>query len=170
MAKRASVAPKERINVTFKPAIGDAQEEVELPLKLLVAGDFWQRDDPRPIEERKPINIDKDNFNEVLAKQNLSIELAVPNRLSEENDDELAVRLHLASLRDFSPEGIVNQVPELRQLLELREALVALKGPLGNLPAFRKVIESVLTDDASREKILKELKGETVSRESGENA
>jgi type VI secretion system protein ImpB len=47
MAKEGSVAPKERINVTFKPATGNAQEELELPLKLLVLGDFTQRADDR---------------------------------------------------------------------------------------------------------------------------
>lgn len=58
MAKEGSVAPKERINVTFKPALGDAQEEIELPLKLMVLGDFTQRADDRKIEDRKPVSID----------------------------------------------------------------------------------------------------------------
>ena len=49
MAKEGSVAPKERINVTFKPATGGAQEEIELPLKLMVLGDFTQRADDRKI-------------------------------------------------------------------------------------------------------------------------
>ena len=97
MAKEGSVAPKERINVTFKPATGGAQEEIELPLKLMVLGDFTQRADDRKIEDRKPISIDKNNFDEVLGKQELSLTFAVPNRLQdEETDDELPV-LMLAS-------------------------------------------------------------------------
>ena len=66
MASAGSVAPKERINITYKPATGDAQAEVELPLKLLVVGDYTQRADDRPVEERAPINVDKDNFQDVL--------------------------------------------------------------------------------------------------------
>ena len=62
MATAGSVAPKERINITYKPATGDAQAEVELPLKLLVVGDYTQRADDRPVEERAPINVDKDNW------------------------------------------------------------------------------------------------------------
>ena len=62
MAKEGSVAPKERINVTFKPATGNVQEEQELPLKLMVLGDFTQRADDRKVEDRKPISIDKNNF------------------------------------------------------------------------------------------------------------
>lgn len=158
MAKEGSVAPKERINVTFKPATGGAQEEIELPLKLMVLGDFTQRADDRKIEDRKPISIDKNNFDEVLGKQELSLTFAVPNRLQdEETDDELPVQLRINSMKDFNPAAVVDQVPELKKLMELRDALVALKGPLGNAPAFRKVIESVLSDDDSRDRVLGEL-------------
>ncbi|AMR65161.1 type VI secretion system contractile sheath small subunit [Aquipseudomonas alcaligenes] len=158
MAKEGSVAPKERINVTFKPATGGAQEEIELPLKLMVLGDFTQRADDRKIEDRKPISIDKNNFDEVLGKQELSLTFAVPNRLQDEDtDDELPVQLRINSMKDFNPAAVVDQVPELKKLMELRDALVALKGPLGNAPAFRKAIESVLSDDDSRDRVLGEL-------------
>lgn len=158
MAKEGSVAPKERINVTFKPATGNAQEEIELPLKLMVLGDFTQRADDRKIEDRKPISIDKNNFDEVLGKQELSLTFNVPNRLQdEEGSEELPVQLRINSMKDFNPAAVVDQVPELKKLMELRDALVALKGPLGNAPAFRKAIESVLSDDDSRDRVLGEL-------------
>lgn len=158
MAKEGSVAPKERINVTFKPATGGAQEEIELPLKLMVLGDFTQRADDRKIEDRKPISIDKNSFDEVLAKQELNLTFAVPNRLQDDAEgDDMAVQLHINSMKDFNPANVVDQVPELKKLMELRDALVALKGPLGNAPAFRKAIESVLADDDSRDRVLGEL-------------
>ncbi|MNE83688.1 hypothetical protein D3C80_1805250 [compost metagenome] len=82
----------------------------------------------------------------------------MPNRLQDEpGDEELAVRLRIESMKDFNPANLVEQVPELQKLMELRDALVALKGPLGNAPAFRKAIESVLADDDSRERVLAEL-------------
>ncbi|MBD9425985.1 type VI secretion system contractile sheath small subunit [Pseudomonas sp. PDM15] len=158
MAKEGSVAPKERINVTFKPATGGAQEEIELPLKLMVLGDFTQRADDRKIEDRKPISIDKNNFDEVLGKQELNLTFSVANRLQDEQGaDELPVQLRINSMKDFNPAAVVDQVPELKKLMELRDALVALKGPLGNAPAFRKAIESVLADDDSRDRVLSEL-------------
>ena len=158
MAKEGSVAPKERINITFKPATGNAQEEIELPLKLLVLGDFTQRADERKVEDRKPIGIDKSNFDEVLAKQELGLTINVPNRLQDGAEGEdLGVSLQVNSMKDFNPASLVEQVPELKKLMELRDALVALKGPLGNAPAFRKAIESVLADDDSRERVLGEL-------------
>ncbi|MPQ71077.1 MULTISPECIES: type VI secretion system contractile sheath small subunit [unclassified Pseudomonas] len=158
MAKEGSIAPKERINVTYKPAIDGVKEEIELPLKLIVLGDFTQRTDDRKIEDRKPISIDKNNFDEVLAKQTLSLDIAVPNRLLENNtEDELAINLEIKSMKDFSPACLVEQVPELKKLMELRDALVSLKGPLGNTPAFRKSIEEALGDVGDRGRVLAEL-------------
>ena len=158
MAKEGSVAPKERINVTFKPATGGAQEEIELPLKILAIGDYTHRKDERKVEDRKPISIDKMTFDEVLAKQDLQVTLSVPNRLQDEtNSEELAVDLRVGSMKDFNPASLVEQVPELKKLMVLRNALIALKGPLGNTPAFRKAIEGVLADDESRNRVLGEL-------------
>ena len=157
MAKEGSVAPKERVNIVYKPATGDAQEEVELPLKLMMIGDYTLQADDRPIEDRKPINIDKDNFNEVMRKQELNVDLNVANKLSGEEGDEMSVNLKFGSLKDFQPENVARQVPELSKILEVREALTALKGPLGNVPAFRKMIQSALTDEDASEKLLKEL-------------
>ena len=157
MSKEGSVAPKERVNIVYKPATGDAQEEVELPLKILMMGDYTGRPDDRPLEERKPINIDKDNFNEVMTQQKLGAAVNVADKLSGEAGAEMSLDLKFKTLADFTPEGIVNQVPELRKLLELRTALNALKGPLGNIPAFRKKIQTLLGDDGARQKLMGEL-------------
>ncbi len=157
MVSEGSVAPKERVNITYKPATGDAQAEVELPLKVLVLGDFTQKADDRPVDERKPINIDKDNFNDVLKAQKLSIDLTVPNKLVADSQDNMAVSLKFDSLRDFEPDAIVENVPELKEIIELRNALKSLKGPLGNVPDFRKKLQALIDDDATRAKLLAEL-------------
>jgi len=158
MAKEGSVAPKERVNIVYRPATGDAKEEVELPLKLLVMGDFTLRADDRMVEEREPINIDKDNFNEVLKAQNLKLDITIPNKLSEDPEEEISLGLKFESLADFGPEAIVKNTPELNKLLELREALTSLKGPMSNRPEFRKKIQELVKDEAAREQLLKELK------------
>jgi type VI secretion system protein ImpB len=157
MAKDTSVAPKERINVTFKPATGGPKEEIELPMKVMVVGDFLQRHDPRNLIDRKPVSINKNNFEEVLAKHDLSLQIAVPDRLRDNAEGDIPVHLAFRGMRDFEPAGIAEQVPEMRKLLRLRDALVSLKGPMGNIPAFRKAIEEVLTDDRQRGMIMKEL-------------
>lgn len=158
MAKEGSVAPKERVNIVYRPATGDAKEEVELPLKLLVMGDFTLRADDRMVEEREPINIDKDNFNEVLKAQNLKLDITIPDKLSEDPEEEMSLSLKFESLADFGPEAIVKNTPELNKLLELREALTSLKGPMSNRPEFRKKIQKLIKDEATREQLLKELK------------
>lgn len=157
MAKEASVAPKERVNIVYRPLDGDAKEEVELSLKVLVLGDFTGSQDDRSIENRKPINIDKDNFDDVLKASKIKAALSVPNKVSSDADADLAVNLNFNQLSDFEPDSIIQQIPELRQLKELREALKALKGPLGNAPEFRKKIQDLIKDEKAREQLLKEL-------------
>ncbi len=157
MAKESSVAPKERVNIVYRPATGDAKEEVELPLKMLVMGDFTGSPDDRPLEKRETNNIDKDNFEEVLKAQGISLNLTVPNRLSGKPDEEMSVKLKVGSMKDFGPEAVAQQVPELKRLQELREALASLKGPLSNVPEFRKKIQDLVKDEDARKKLLKEM-------------
>lgn len=166
-----TIAPKERVNITYKPATGGQGEEVELPLKILMIGDYTGREDDTPVDERKPVNINPDNFNEVMKEQKLEISINVADKLSEnaEEDAELPVNLKFQSIDDFSPESIVQQVPEMRKLMELRTALTALKGPLGNFPAFKKRLQGLLDDDQSREALLKEIGGGSDDGESSDN-
>lgn len=156
-----SVAPKERVNIRYRPATGNVKEDVELPLKLLVVGDYTGRADDRPVDERSLVNINKDNFDDVLKSHSLGMDLQVENRLAEDaGDEKMSVSLKFDRLRDFEPEAIVQQVPELKKLLEMREALVALKGPLGNVPAFRKLLQNVIEDETARQRFLSEVTGD----------
>jgi len=157
MAKQGSVAPKERVNIVYKPATGGAKEEVELPLKVMVMGDFTLRDDETPVENRKAINVDKDNFDDVLAAQNIRLNTTVQSILSGEPDAQLTVDLDFKSMKDFDPDAIVRKIPELKKLVNLRDALRALKGPLGNVPDFRKKIQELVQDEGTRARLLKEL-------------
>ena len=154
MAKEGSVAPKERVNIVYKPATGDAQAEVELPLKLTVLGDFTHRQDDRPLEDRAPIAVDKDNFNDVLKAQDVKLDIVVANKLVEDEEASMPVSLSFATIKDFEPDAIAAQVPELAELLKLRESLKALKGPLSNIPDFRKKVQEVVKDEAARDQLL----------------
>jgi len=157
MAKEGSVAPKERVNIVYKPATGDAKEEVELPLKTLVTGDFTLRDDDTPVEDRKTINVDKDNFDDVLNGQDVRLNTTVKSTMSDEPDAQLTLDLDFKNMKDFDPDAIVQKIPELKKLIDLRNALKALKGPLGNVPAFRKKIQELVQDEGTRARLLKEL-------------
>jgi len=153
-----SVAPKERVNITYRPAAEGAQEEVELPFKILVLGDLTGRPDERPLDEREPIAVDKDSFDKVMAAQALAVDISVPNALTgEPAGAELAVSLRFNGLADFRPDNIAAQVPELRRLLDLRAALVALKGPVVNVPGFVRKIRELMKDPEQRARLLREL-------------
>jgi type VI secretion system protein ImpB len=156
MARRGSVAPKERINIVYKPKIS-GDEDVELPFKMLIMADLTGKPNDIPVEDRKPLNIDKDNYKDVLKSLDLGVDVNVPDRVSGEEDAQLPVSLRFKSLKDFTPEGIAHQVPELQRLLDLRDALSSLKSPLGNRPQFRKRIQAILSDDKARQQLLEEL-------------
>lgn len=153
MGKQQSTAPKERINITYRPAT-NTKEQKELPFRMAILGDFTSRADDTPLEERKMIRVDKDNFNEVMASQKLSLDVNVSNKLTGQPGDEMGVSLKFATLKDFEPEQIARQVPELRNLLETREALTALKAPLANKRDFQKKIQDIVKDEETRKKLM----------------
>lgn len=157
MSSESTTPPKERVNIVYKPATAGANEEVELPLKVLMMGDYTGRTKDVPLEDRLPIGVNKENFAEVMRQQALGITLDVDDKLSREPDARMQVELNFASLRDFEPEGIVQQIEPLQRLLAVREALRALKGPMGNMPAFRKKIQTLLRDAKSRQQLAEEL-------------
>ena len=159
MPKDASVAPKERVNIVYKSHTGDRVDEVELPLKLLMVGDFTGRLSDEVVEERAIKNLNKDNFDDVMKSYSLGLNFGVANKLDENaaEGEEIPVDLRFNSIKDFSPDSVAQQVPELNSLLELRKELLALKGPLGNVPAFRKTIQSILADEGTRKAIEEEL-------------
>jgi len=158
MAKKntGSVAPKERINISYKPATGNARESVELPFKMLVLGDFLGRPDDRVVEDREPIDVNKNNFDQVMTDANLHLSIGVKNHLSQRGDD-LTIDIDVKTLKDLEPDSLMKSVPELRKVYELRESLLALKGPLGNNPQMRRAIISMVKDSDKRGKLLKEI-------------
>jgi type VI secretion system protein ImpB len=161
MATESSVAPKERVNIVYKSATGNNETNVELPFKQVVIGQFTSEEGADRLEDKKPISINKDNFNDVLNAHKVNVQYSVPNTLSKDPDGELNVSLNFNTMEDFGPEKVAQAVPELDKLLKLREALIALKRPLNNIPEFRKKIQNLIDDVNQREKLLAELGLET---------
>lgn len=156
-SKDGAVAPQERVNIKYRTETNGEPEEVELPLRLLVTGDFTGRPDLTPVEERKPISIDKNNFDDVLRSQRVGLDVQVDNVVSGKPDQQLHAKLQFDSLKDFEPESVARQIPELRELLELREALTELKGPLSQNAEFRRKLQKLLDEEGVRGSLLDEI-------------
>lgn len=157
MGVKGSVSPKERVNIVYRSEIGDSKEEVELPLKVLVLGDFSFKENGMPVEDREIVDVNKENFDDILEGHELSLDIDVADKLSGKKDKTIPVHLDFNSIKDFNPDNIISQVPALQKVVDLRKAIISLKGPLGNIPAFRKQIQSILGDDSKRDQLMKEL-------------
>ncbi|EEU7143127.1 type VI secretion system contractile sheath small subunit, partial [Campylobacter coli] len=131
---------------------------VELPLKLMVMANLKGKNET-PLEEREILQINKINFDQVMRKLDITTSFSVKNTLGT-GAEELDVKLNIASMKDFSPDSLAKQIPELNKLLQLREALMALKGPMGNIPDFRKAVLEALKNEKTKEKLLLEIKQE----------
>ena len=151
-----SNAPKERINISYKAKTNGAAADVELPLKLMVMSNFTSDTNNIPLEEREPVSINKVNFNKVMEQMGITTNFNVKNTISPDAD-EMSINLNIKSMTDFSPDNIVKQVPELQKLMALREALTALKGPMGNVPEFRKKLLAILRDAEKKEQLMLEI-------------
>ncbi|EAH7188302.1 type VI secretion system contractile sheath small subunit [Campylobacter lari] len=153
-----SSAPKERINITYKAKTNGQNAEIELPLKLMIMANLTGKN-KQNLEDREIVSINKINFNQVMQKLDIKTQFNVKNTLGGDAE-ELDINLKISSMKDFSPDNIVQQVPELNKLMRLREALMALKGPMGNIPNFRKAVLDALKNEKTKEQLLLEIKKE----------
>jgi len=159
MAKNRSFQdeiPPSRVNIRYHNKV-TGQEKVELPLKLLLVGDYTFRDDDTPLEERKKINVNKDNFDDVMREQGLKLDMVVPNRISGEEDDEIRVQFDVDSLKAMTPDEVVNRIPELNKLMEVRDLLTELKARVITNRKFRIALEKIVKDEVQLESIMQEL-------------
>jgi type VI secretion system protein ImpB len=148
-----------RVQITYDVETGGAIEVKELPFVMGVMGDFTgMPTDPLPkMKERKFVEVNPDNFDQVLENMKPHLAFAVENKLSEDPDaPKLKVDLNFKSMDDFSPEAVARQVGPLRQLLELRDRLSDLRGSMqGN-----DKLEELLRESVSDKDKLEKLRGE----------
>lgn len=150
--------PKARVNIKLDLHTGGAQKKVELPLKLLVLGDYGNGRDTRSLAEREKVSINKINFDAVLADFNPKARIAVENTLSDDGS-ELPVDLDFRSMDDFKPEAVASRVPELRALMAARNLLRDLKSNLLDNATFRRELEKILKDPDLSERLRADLQG-----------
>lgn len=148
--------PKARINLKLSLHTGGAQKKVELPLKLLVTGDFSNGQDYRPLSERTKINVNKNNLGSVLSELSPSVNLTVENTLADDGSEE-NICLSFKDMKDFEPEQVARQIPQLKAMLAMRSLLRDLKSNLLDNATFRKELEVILCDPALSNELRTEL-------------
>jgi type VI secretion system protein ImpB len=136
-----------RVQITYDVEVGGAIETKELPFVMGVLGDFsGQPKDPLPkVKERKFINIDRDNFNEVLKGMSPRVQMQVDNRLKDDGT-QLGVELQFKKLEDFEPENVVEQVAPLKTLLDARKRLSDLRNKLAGNDKLEALLDDVVRD------------------------
>jgi type VI secretion system protein ImpB len=148
-----------RVHITYDVETGGAIELKELPFVVGVLGDFTgQPTEPLPkLKDRKFVEVNPDNFDQVLEGMKPHLAFSVENKLSDEPDaPNLKINLNFKNMEDFEPENVARQVPPLKQLLDLRQRLSDLRGSLqGN-----DKLEELLLEAVGNTEKLDKLKGE----------
>jgi type VI secretion system protein ImpB len=158
MSKLDSVR-KPRVHIKYEVETGDGVLQKELPFVVGTLGDYAGNNpgEPlKPLKERKFINIDNDNFDEVMAKQKPGLSYRVANEL-EGNGTEMKVELQFQSMADFEPENVIKQIPALQVLKDKRDKLRDLLSKADNSSELEELLEEVLQDTEKMNALRSEL-------------
>ncbi|MBN2036755.1 MAG: type VI secretion system contractile sheath small subunit [Chitinispirillaceae bacterium] len=148
--------PAARINLKLDVGKGNAKKKVELPLKTLVVGDFTQKQRTQRVGEREKININKNNFEQVMKSAELKLNYTVENKLTGQGD--LKVDLDVKGMDSFKPENVAKSIPELSKLMAARNLLKDLKSNLLDNRSFRARLEQIIKDPKTAKALQEELK------------
>ncbi len=143
-----------RVHITYDVEIGGAIQMKEIPFVVGVVGDFSGKPaEPLPkVKERKYIEIDRDNFNNVLAGMKPRLAFKVDNKLTQD-DTKVGVELKFESLDDFHPENVAVQIAPLRKLVEARRKLSDLLSKLDGNDKLDELLQNVITSTDSLQKL-----------------
>ena len=149
---------KPRVHITYQVETEGAVFEKELPFVVGVLGDFSGNPTAplKPFKDRKFIQIDRDNFNDVMAGMTPGLKMRVDNTLSEQGG-EMAVDLKFNAIEDFEPARVAQQVPALRALLETRAKLRDLMSKVDRSEELEGLLEQVLKNETDLKSLSSQL-------------
>jgi type VI secretion system protein ImpB len=170
LQKKLSRVRPPRVHITYDVEIGDAIEKREIPFVVGVMADLSGKpENPLPeVKDRKFVEIDRDNFNQVMAKIEPRLAFKVDNRIA--NDDtKLGVELRFRSLDDFEPAAVAKQIPPLRKLLEARNALSNLRSSMIGNDKLESMLQEVVGNTEALQRIGAESGRSSASTPSGKD-
>ncbi len=143
-----------RVQITYDVEVGGAIEMKELPFVLGVMGDFVGKpEEPMaPFKNRKFVEIDPDNFNQVLAGMKPRLTFSTENKLQEDGS-KIGVELKFTSIEDFEPDNIVQQVDPLRKLVEARQKLSDLRSKMDGNEALENMLNDVISNSEKQKQL-----------------
>jgi len=158
-----------RVQITYDVETNGAMQKTELPFVVGVMADLsgQPKEALRPVKERKFVNIDRDNFNDVMARNAPRVALKVDNKLTGEGDTKLGVELNFKSIDDFEPARIAEQVPALKELLDMRTRLTQLLSKMEGNDKLEQMLTDVLSNTEKAMALAKELGIEEPKKEGG---
>ncbi len=149
--------PPARINLKLDVGKGNAKKKLELPLKMLVVGDFSTKEDDQRVAEREKISINKNNFTQVMESMDLDLKYSVDNKISDK-ESSIPVSLKIKNMDSFKPENIAKEIPLLSRLLTARNLIKDLKSNLLDNREFRKRLETIVKDPEAAKALQEQLK------------
>jgi len=153
--------PKSRLTLRYKTEINGQPEDLSLPLRLLVEGDFslgTSTDRKVDLEERRLRNLSGTNTDAVMKDMGMSLKFAVINKIDPENSEDMNVDLPIDSMRSFSPDEVAKQVPKLKGILQIKKLLEEVISNVDNRKEFRKLLNELMGNEEALAKMLEQLK------------
>ncbi len=154
--------PKSRLTLRYKTEINGQPEDVSLPLRMIVEGNFSQgtsKDREVDLEERRLRSLDGTNTNAVMKDMDMSLKFAVPNQIDPEVAEDMDVHIPIDGMNSFSPDHVAKHVPKLRGLLQMKNLLEEVISNVDNRKDFRKLLNELMSNEEALDKMLDQLKG-----------
>lgn len=156
--KKVGRVRKPRVQITYDVETNGALQKKELPFVIGVVADLSaQRTEPLPpLKDRRFVEVDRDNLNSVMADAAPEVNIRVDNKLSEDGS-QLSVPLKFRSMEDFHPAKVAEQVPALKELLDMRQRLDEVLSKIGVNAKLEGLLQEVLQNTAKVEELAKQM-------------
>lgn len=147
--------PKSRITLTYKTEVEGEPAVVDLPMRLMVLGDFSNgssKDRRVDLDERAPRALNGRNTDEIMKDLGINLDIVVPNRVNP-NEEEMRVQVNIDSMASFSPEEVAKQIPQIRSLLLLKKLLEEVQSNVANKKEFAQLLGKLYSDGEALKKM-----------------
>jgi type VI secretion system protein ImpB len=149
--------PKSRITLVYRTTINGQREDVKLPFRVAVLGDFSlgsSTDRQADLDERKMRSVTGSNLNDLMKDMGMSVSFEVDDKVSSDGSGRMAVELPITGMKSFHPDEIVHHVPKLKALLLLRKLLMEMQSDIDNRKELRRTLYELFSNKEQLQKLL----------------